>query len=203
MEPFDTFLKNLPAAATSPYAFVAYLGVVAAWTYITVSQRRLKAIESLPPAQRAARLKDEYKVLPRSGLSAEQWIRSRRHTLLFWGFVIVMVAVVTLGTVAMVITPGESRASEPVAEMPRSMGKLEVMVVAPDGGPPRFTGNITIYANDLPAGRRFFAEALNSNSGKFDLPYGNYTTRVAILDKVKEIPVTVATPNISIKVTMP
>jgi hypothetical protein len=66
---------GLQAAATSPYAFVAYICVVAAWTYVALAQHRLKQVAKIiaevRPEERAALLAREYNVLPRSGLSAE------------------------------------------------------------------------------------------------------------------------------------
>src|SRR5262245_36648095 len=81
------FLLNLRIVAASPYAFAAYVGVAAAWTYTTVARHRLDRIaqlfKDLPPDDRIRMIMREYSTVPRSGLSAEQWIVSRRHTLFF------------------------------------------------------------------------------------------------------------------------
>jgi len=60
-------------------------------------------ITQVPPQERAALLAKEYNVLPRSGLSAEQWIRSRKHTLFFLGFLLLLIAGVVLATVALTL----------------------------------------------------------------------------------------------------
>jgi hypothetical protein len=96
-----SFLEGLQTVATSPYAFVAYVCLLAGFIYWLVSQIRLKAIARLPAEEQAAVLKKEYNVLPRVGLSGEQWIRSRGLTLTFWAFVVLIVAVVLLGTVGL------------------------------------------------------------------------------------------------------
>ena len=41
------FLSALKSAATSPYAFVAYLAVLAAWTYLAAANSRLRRITSV------------------------------------------------------------------------------------------------------------------------------------------------------------
>ena len=96
-----SFLEALQTVATSPYAFVAYVCLLAGFIYWLVSQVRLNAIARLPAQEQAAVLKKEYNVLPRSGLSGEEWIRSRRQTLTFWAFVVLIVAVVLLGTIGL------------------------------------------------------------------------------------------------------
>jgi hypothetical protein len=96
-----SFLESLQVVAKSPYAFVAYVCLLAGFIYWLVSQLRLNAIAQLPARERAAVLTKEYNVFPKSGLSGEEWIRSRRQTLTFWAFVVLIVAVVLLGTVAL------------------------------------------------------------------------------------------------------
>jgi len=92
---FETFLTALPAAAASPYALIAYLILIAAATYISIAQFRLrtiaKVIEAVPADERASLLAREYNVTPRAGLSPAQWIRARRHMLVFW-FLMTIVA---------------------------------------------------------------------------------------------------------------
>jgi hypothetical protein len=84
------FLKALTVAARSPLAMVGYLAALIAWLVLALTTRRAsllyRAISSLPEADRLHAVELEYKVRPRSGLSAEQWIRSRVHLYLFAGF---------------------------------------------------------------------------------------------------------------------
>ena len=110
------FLKNLEAVAASPYAFAAYIAVVAAWVYTSVARHRLKKIaemlENLPPEDRTRVLLKEYSTVPRSGLSANQWIASRRHTLFFLGFLAIVVCVTIVVVVALARTAAPNAGSE-------------------------------------------------------------------------------------------
>ncbi|HKA74119.1 MAG TPA: hypothetical protein VKE26_20100 [Xanthobacteraceae bacterium] len=100
------FLLNLRTVAASPYAFAAYVGVAAAWTYTTVARHRLDRIaqlfKDLPPDDRIRMIMREYSTVPRSGLSAEQWIVSRRHTLFFVGFLSLLVCTTIIAIIALV-----------------------------------------------------------------------------------------------------
>lgn len=96
-----TFLQHLKETASSPYAFVAYICVVGAWVYVVIARHRLRTvarmINALPEDRRAEIILRDYSTTPRSGLSAEQWIRTRRHTLFlisFLGTLITAVAIV-------------------------------------------------------------------------------------------------------------
>ncbi len=87
----DAFLKALPLIATSPYAFIAYVLLVAAWLVIGLRVRRnknlLDALEKLPPEQRLAALQAEMgNVSPPAGLTPRQWIKSRTHAYYFFAF---------------------------------------------------------------------------------------------------------------------
>jgi hypothetical protein len=112
-----SFLDALQTVATSPYAFVAYVCLLAGFIYWLVSEIRLKAIARLPAEEQAAVLKKEYNVFPRSGLSGDEWIRSRRQTLTFWAFVVLIVAVVLLSTIGLLnvkpTTPLEVKPTTP------------------------------------------------------------------------------------------
>lgn len=105
------FFDKLEVVSTSPYAFVAYILLIAAWVYVIVSRARLKrvanSLEKLPLDERAGLLAREYSTFPKSGLDAEQWLKSKRQQLLFWAFLAVILAVIILGTIALV-SKGES-----------------------------------------------------------------------------------------------
>jgi hypothetical protein len=98
-------ISGLKVAASSPYALVAYVCLLVIWACVWIAQQRLKRISKvigqLPPEDRAALLTKEYNVLPRSGLSAEQWIRSRKHMLIFYAFLALVVAGVILIAIAL------------------------------------------------------------------------------------------------------
>lgn len=117
------FLRYLPEAATSPLAFVAYVVVVAAWTYSFVARNRLQTISRLitdiPEAERAEIIRREYNTTPRSGLSAEQWIRVRKQTLLFLSLLATLVAVVAIAAMA------QARSTATTDEFPRFENPIE------------------------------------------------------------------------------
>lgn len=104
------FLDNLGMVAKSPYALLAYIGVIIAWVYVVTAQARLnkiaKVITSLPEKDRAALLAKEYSTFPRSGLAAKDWIRSRIHYLIFLAFIALLVAATTLAIVALTLRHG-------------------------------------------------------------------------------------------------
>jgi hypothetical protein len=61
-----------------------------------------KVIGQIAEKDRARLLENEYRTFPRSGLSAEQWIRARRMNLLFLGLLALVLAVVLLTTIYLV-----------------------------------------------------------------------------------------------------
>ncbi len=102
------FLDNLQDVAGSPYAFVAYIAVLLAWVYTTVARHRLGkiagALKDLPENDRSKVLLKEYSTSPREGLSAEDWIRSRRHMMVFLAFLSLMICVTLVLIIALVLT---------------------------------------------------------------------------------------------------
>jgi hypothetical protein len=98
-----TLVSALKTVATSPYAFVAYIVLICVRGYVIVAQSRLKriagVIKQVAPKDRARLLENEYRTFPRSGLSAEQWIRARRMNLFFLALVVLVLAATVLATV--------------------------------------------------------------------------------------------------------
>jgi hypothetical protein len=99
------FLNHLKDVASSPLAFVAYLGLVGAWAYVLVARHRLniiaKTITALPAESRAEILLREYNTTPRAGLSAEQWIRAQRERLLFLSFIASLIVALAIASMAL------------------------------------------------------------------------------------------------------
>jgi hypothetical protein len=120
------FLSQLRSVGTSPYAFAAYIAVVAAWVYTTVARHRLnkvaEVLKNLPPKDRLKLIEQEYKTSPRSGLSAEQWIRARRQTLLLVAFLSVLICATVVVIIAFVLS--FSGANVDLAEMRESIKVL-------------------------------------------------------------------------------
>jgi hypothetical protein len=104
MEPTQ-FLNHLKDTAASPFAFVAYLAVVGAWAYIIIARHRLttiaKTLNALPEDRRAEILLKEYNTTPRKGLSAEQWIRARKHVLILVSFLATLIAALAIAGMAL------------------------------------------------------------------------------------------------------
>jgi hypothetical protein len=94
------FLKVLPAAATSPLAFVAYLAVLLAWVTITLQNRRinslLRSIEKFPEKDRKDIIAREMNIILPKNISAEQWLTERRQRYVFIGFLILVVAILAI-----------------------------------------------------------------------------------------------------------
>jgi hypothetical protein len=109
------FFSGIKTAATSPYALIAYICVLAAWVYITIVQYRLKRLSTIiakvPEHERAALLAREYSTFPRAGLSAEQWIRSRKHQLFAYA-VIALIAAATVVAVTAILTSRQSNQNQ-------------------------------------------------------------------------------------------
>jgi hypothetical protein len=102
------FLAHLKETASSPFAFVAYVCVVAAWVYVVVARHRLNTvagiINALPEERRTDVILQEYKTTPKAGLTADQWIRARRLTLMFYSFLATLIALIAL--VGMTVSKG-------------------------------------------------------------------------------------------------
>jgi hypothetical protein len=117
------FLVNLRAVAGSPYAFAAYVAVAAAWTYTTIARHRLEKIaqlfKDLPPDDRTKVIMREYSTAPRSGLSADQWIKSRQHMLMFVGFLSLLICATLIVIVALVVTASRDGSGVVLEEMTR------------------------------------------------------------------------------------
>lgn len=130
------FLKHLQDVASSPYAFFGYISVIAAWVYVATAQHRLntisKIIKDLPERDRARVISKEYNTVPRSGLSPEQWIRSRLHTLYFLAFFALIICVTILVVIAIYTKPNYREAKLSLVDVAvidtNEFPKLEIKV---------------------------------------------------------------------------
>jgi hypothetical protein len=118
----NLFLDHLKDTAASPFALIAYVALIGAWTYLQSRNVRLKRLRDLPPNQRLEALRLEYKTEPRDGLSAEQWIRSRRQTLVLIAFLATLFVVLVIVGIALWAPPQSvnheiSPLNEPVTEV--------------------------------------------------------------------------------------
>ncbi len=102
----ESLLKALPAAATGPYALVAYAFAAAAWAIVAWRTQRNKQLlahlAKVPEKDRARLIRDEMGVVRlREGLSAEQWLRSRISLYYLIGFLVACVAAAVVLVVAL------------------------------------------------------------------------------------------------------
>jgi hypothetical protein len=119
------FLATLKDVGSRPYAFAAYIAVVSAWVYTTVARYRLgkiaKLLKDLPPQHRARVIEKEYSTLPSSGLSAEQWIKSRRHVLLFIAFLSLLLCLTIIVIIALDSGPEKGALNETILKLEREL----------------------------------------------------------------------------------
>ncbi len=95
------FLNALKQVAASPLAYVAYVILTLAWAAILWRTSRLKVIAKqlalLPEKDRLSALEGpEARLMPRSGLDAERYLRFVRQRYIFLGFGLLVIAVVLL-----------------------------------------------------------------------------------------------------------
>lgn len=98
-------LDALPQVAASPLAFVGYVLTLGAWIYAISRSQRLKTlldrIKDVPAPERAKVIQLEFgEVLPEK-ITAEQWIRSKKHRYFFVAFVSLLATVLAIGGMAM------------------------------------------------------------------------------------------------------
>ena len=122
---FEILLENLPIVASHPYAFVAYIAVLAVYFVIAMRVQRnrflLRHIQKLPAKDRLAALKAEMGVPDlRQGLTPEQWLRSRIHSMLFYSAAMLVVGVFVIAVLSLVID-----SPEPSVDMTLSPEPLE------------------------------------------------------------------------------
>lgn len=81
----------IAAVSNSPLALAALIVLVVAATILFYKQSKLRAVartlDTLPEKDRLERIRLDYGVRPRQGVSAQTWLRSRRQEFLFLGFV--------------------------------------------------------------------------------------------------------------------
>jgi hypothetical protein len=110
----------LPNAASTPLAFSAYVFVLVAWVIIAVRVKRnkqlLAGLEKLPESDRLKALELEMGAVQlRSGLSPNEWLRSRVQLYYFLGFCVICLMGVVVFAIAMA-RPGANQQSAVVAK---------------------------------------------------------------------------------------
>jgi len=87
---FSKALAALPEISSSPLAMVGLIVLAVAATFLFWKQASFrslaKTLESLPERDRLERIRIDYGARPKAGVSAQNWLRSRRQEFLFWGY---------------------------------------------------------------------------------------------------------------------
>lgn len=95
-------IKGLSEAAKSPLSYVAYIVIAVAWAAITWKEARIKnitkALSLLPEGKRLEALKLEYKLIPKAGLSSQEFLRHERKKYYFLAFGISIIAILIVAT---------------------------------------------------------------------------------------------------------
>lgn len=98
----DVLLQGLEQAAKSPLAFVAYCFIVIGWLSILWKESRIKNISKalglLPKNERLKALELEYKLIPKKGLNADEYLTQMRRKYYFLAFGLTTVAVLIVAT---------------------------------------------------------------------------------------------------------
>lgn len=122
----EKLLGALPVAATSPYAFVAYVLLVAASAAIAWRVKRhktlLSSIEKIPVEQRAELVAREMGAPLPPGLTAEQWIQYKIHQYYLLSFLSVLIC----GTVVFAIAYSNPKSITPKWDSSSSLSNLEI-----------------------------------------------------------------------------
>jgi hypothetical protein len=127
------FLVSLKDVAASPFSLIAYLAVLGGWVYLGKSgqrlqemSRRLDALKDVPESDRASILKKEYNLLPRAGLSANDYIRLQKIKLVFTAFALVIGVLFLFGIIAFVnkAPSGDGKFKPPRTDDSRNLLKV-------------------------------------------------------------------------------
>ncbi|WP_029874787.1 hypothetical protein [Rhizobium leguminosarum] len=155
MEFLISALQAIPQAATSPYAFIAYLVAVLAWVAITYRVKRnetlLANIDKLPAEDRRLALEAEMGAAAvHGGISPEDWLKQKRQSYYFFGFL----AILAVAVVIFVIAVSESNAARSRAELgavlddraTAFLGAISALIDDKPGVPPAiFDANAEAY----------------------------------------------------------
>lgn len=105
----QAFLDKLDVVARSPYALIGYVVLVVICLLhfrsrhrLRGMERRLDALRDVPESERADILRREYNLVPRHGISANQYIQIQRDQQRFWAIITVILALLILCTVVVV-----------------------------------------------------------------------------------------------------
>lgn len=119
-------LGALPDAATSPYAFVAYVFLVIASAVIAWRVKRnknlLNVLEKIPPEQRAKLIATEMGTPVPPGMTAEQWLKYKIHQYYLLAFLSILIC----GTVIFTIAYSNPKATNPEWDSQSAISGLKI-----------------------------------------------------------------------------
>jgi len=180
MGELKAFLDSLGVVAKSPYAFVAYFGVIAAWVYITISRHQLNTLKALPEDERADVLKQKYPSFSKTTVSGKEFVELQKHKLLFWGFVVFVVVGMLLGTIA-IVRPQNTK------------GEVRVMLTCPAEPSRVYSGYITVRSLD---GKNTNFGEVHGGEAQIPLPYGDYKIQISNQIGTKDDQFTLSVPSL-------
>lgn len=154
----ENLLTALPAAATHPYAFIAYLSLVGGWLISIYLQGDLKAvlakIEQLPEGERLNAIKLHYPNYDsESNLPPIHFLKRKRMYYLLVGYFATLISIIII--VVLVLTITTQRADAAIASS-IEIGELVM-------GETVFQGDIDIYIFRSEPNRQYIFEGEASN----------------------------------------
>ena len=98
----ELLIKGIIEAAKSPLAFVAYIVLAVGWMTILWKESRIKIIaktlSELPEKQRLNALKLEYQLIPKKGLTSDQFLKNERRKYFFIAYGLTLIAIIIVIT---------------------------------------------------------------------------------------------------------
>ena len=120
---FQKTLESLPAIASNPLTVIVFLATLAAWFLIWYRTRRLglllSRLEQVPTPKRPDLIKAEMGVVLPEKISAEQWIRSRKHQYFLVGFLALCFLVLSIVGIAAWRVAGIERGKKEIEALQR------------------------------------------------------------------------------------
>jgi len=109
------FAQLLESIAQYPFAVVGFIVLVGAWLVASLNYNKarklLSTIKELPEQHRLKAIELEYKAAPRSGLSADQWLRHRQYLYVLVAFVLTLIVLLGLAALYFMRQDGSGRMS--------------------------------------------------------------------------------------------
>jgi hypothetical protein len=189
------FLKALKTVADSPLALVGYIGVLASWLIAALQDKKsgqvIRALKELPEDQRLQALRWSYKTVPRDGISAEQWLRSKRYAYLLTAFLVTcfVLLAISAGTLWLRGKLANTQPPLPRVQTPAVANATTIVANVSDnkGVVGNVTGNVYIDAHERHSQELTRVETetfLQANRGNIDRCLSRLSKRYYYIDFV-------------------